>query len=163
MAEPIFSALARKTGGSFLAKTQINTPATIAKLIHLNISVGTAEAFSPPSSAARAALARNAEAPDTTSEEKMAWRSFIEPLETDSREAAKSWQRSAPRAAKFRLLLRGGPQPIPRENGPWQRRLPPTISRGHLSTGPPLHPVIFCGQLPALRRLPRGLSSGLPA
>src|SRR5258706_12964554 len=129
MAEPIFSALARKTGGSFLAKTQINTPATIAKLIHLNISVGTAEALAPPSSAARAALARNAEAPDTTSEEKMAWRSFIEPLETDWQEAAKSWQRSAPRAAKFRLLLRGGPHPISRQHRPWPPRRPPANSR----------------------------------
>src|SRR5258708_1601521 len=103
MAELIFSALARKTGGSFLANTQINTPATMAKLIHLNISVGTTEAFAPPSSAAKAAPARNAEAPHTTSEEKMAWRSFIEPLETDWREAAKSWQRSARQVAKFRL------------------------------------------------------------
>src|SRR5882762_1652367 len=134
----------------------------MAKLIHLNISVGTAEAFAPPSSAARAATARNAEAAHTKSDEKMAWRSFIEPLETDWREAAKSWQQSARRVAKFRLLLRGGPHPIPRQHGPWQRRLPPTISRGHLSTAPPVHPVIFCGQFPALRRLPRELSSGLP-
>src|SRR5258708_38076766 len=162
MAELILSALARKTGGSFLANTQINTPATIAKLIHLNISVGTAEAFAPPYAAERAGPARHSEAPHTKNDEKMAWRSFIEPLETDWREAAKFWQQSARRAAKFRLLLRGGPQPIPRQHGPWQRQLPPTISRGRLSTAPPVHPVIFFGQFPALHRLPRELSAALP-
>src|SRR5882724_2205584 len=134
----------------------------MAKLIHLNSSVGAADALAPPSSAAQAATARNAEAAHTKSDEKMAWRSFIEPLETDWREAAKSWQRSARRAAKFRLLLRGGPQPIPRQPVPWRWKLPPTISRGRLSIAPPVHPVIFSGQFPALRRLPRELSSGLP-
>src|SRR5258708_1837729 len=112
MAELILSALARKTGGSFLANTQINTPATIAKLIHLNISVGTAEAFAPPSSAARAAPARHSEAPHTKNDEKMAWRSFIEPLETDWREAAKFLQPSAPRAAQLPLLLPLHPPPL---------------------------------------------------
>src|SRR5258708_27164411 len=124
MAELILSALARKTGGSFLANAQINTPATIAKLIHLNISVGTAETFAPPSSAARAALAKNSEAPHTKSDEKMAGSGFIEPLETDWREGAKSLQRPAPPAAKFPLLLRRGAPP----HSPPPRALPPPPS-----------------------------------
>src|SRR5258708_38984014 len=106
MAELILSGLARKTGGSFLAKTQIKPSATMAKLIHLNISVGTAEGLAPPS-AARAAAARNSEAPHTKSDEKMAWRSFIEPLETDWREAAKSLHRSSRRVAEFPRPLSG--------------------------------------------------------
>src|SRR4030095_489746 len=58
IAEAIFSALALNTGGNFLPKTQISTPATIAKLIHLKSSVGPAADPAPPSSAACAVPAK---------------------------------------------------------------------------------------------------------
>src|SRR5258708_39447407 len=129
MAELILSALARKTGGSFLANTQINTPATIAKLIHLNISVGTAEAFAPPSSAARAAPARHSEAPHTKNDEKMAWRSFIEPLETDWRETQKNYHQTPRRPPKYRIILQHRPPTTSRRN----TACPPTPPPPHSS------------------------------
>src|SRR5882724_5895654 len=82
IAELIFSALPRNHGGNFLPNTQISAAATIAKLTHLNNSVGAPE-FALPSSAARAVTAKKNISPHTKSDEIMDLRSFIEPLAKD--------------------------------------------------------------------------------
>src|SRR6266852_802677 len=82
IAELIFSALPRNHGGNFLPNTHISAAATIAKLTHLNNSVGALE-FALPSSAARAVTAKKNVIPHTKSDDVMSLRSFIEPLAKD--------------------------------------------------------------------------------
>jgi hypothetical protein len=82
IAELIFSALLRNQGGNFLPNTQISAKATIAKLTHLNNSVGALE-FALPSSAARAVTAKQNIIPHTKSDDVMNLRSFIAPLAKD--------------------------------------------------------------------------------
>src|SRR3989454_9228380 len=65
IAELTASALARKTDGSFLPKTHTIRPATMAKLIHLKISVARSVAALPPSSAARKLTAAKSDTSST--------------------------------------------------------------------------------------------------
>src|SRR5262249_920343 len=103
--ELIFSALERKLGGSFLPKTQINAPATMAKLIHLNNSFGTA-VLAPPSAAAACAATAKSVALHTNSGETMDLRRLIEPLARGLLEAAALETRFPRRAEKFRPARR---------------------------------------------------------
>src|SRR3989449_7539442 len=88
IAELTASALARKTDGSFLPKTHTIRPATMAKLIHLKISVARSVAALPPSSAARKLTAAKSDTNSTPAANRTRRFRVIELLSRERRDAA---------------------------------------------------------------------------
>src|SRR5258708_19089880 len=82
------SAFFRNTGGSNLPKTQTITPATMAKLIHLKISVARSAAALPPSSAARTLTAAKNDTTRTPTAKRTRRFRVIQPLQPERRDAA---------------------------------------------------------------------------
>src|SRR5262249_10597581 len=98
IAEPIASAFARNTDGSFFPNAQRITPATMAKLIHLKSSVACSVA-PLPSSAADPANAHNNNTPHTLIAIKASRRQFIAP-HSEKRLPSLAWQSQQPVAAR---------------------------------------------------------------
>src|SRR5882762_1854426 len=132
IAELTASALFLNTGGSNLPKTQTITPATMAKLIHLKISVARSVATFPPSSAACAPTTTKSNtnrALTTKSRERFR---VIEPLSRERPDAAEL----AGRGAQFRRKVvqrwlqsrREQPQ-VPRPHALSRHSLRPRLSR----------------------------------
>src|SRR5258708_36814029 len=81
------SAFFRNTGGSNLPKTHTITPATIAKLIHLKISVACSVAALPPSSAACAPATAKSNTNSMAAAKQNGRFPVIEPLSRERRHA----------------------------------------------------------------------------
>src|SRR5712692_390906 len=88
IAELTASALFRNTGGSNLPKTQTIAPATMAKLIHLKISVARSAAALPLSSAACAPTTAKSDTNRTPAAKRTRRFRVIEPLSRERRDAA---------------------------------------------------------------------------
>src|SRR5713226_6658371 len=88
IAELMASAFFRNTGGSNLPKTQTITPATMAKLIHLKISVARSAAALPLSSAACTRTAAKNNTNKTLAAKRTRRFRVIEPLSREHRDAA---------------------------------------------------------------------------
>src|ERR1700724_2688020 len=82
------SAFLRKNGGVSFRKTQETRPATIAKLIHLKISLARSVVALPPSSAACAPTAAKSKITSAPARSFQTPLRVIEPLPQDRRRAA---------------------------------------------------------------------------
>src|SRR6266849_5195533 len=124
IAELMASAFFRNTGGSFLPKTQRITPATMAKLIHLKISVARSVAAFPPSSPAFAPTTAKSNTNRILTAKKEERFRVIELLSGERRDAAEFAGRGArfPRKAAPRWLPpRGAPRPVQPPRAPSPR------------------------------------------